>query len=87
MSGLTGAEALGGEALRDDAGRRSGAQITKSLGARPRSVYSFLGWKATDGFSMVVEVVVEGYFGQGDFSGCGLRARLRGVHRWGNKIP
>lgn len=45
--------------------------LQRALGARPRSVYSFLGWKAIDGFSMVVEVVVEGYFGQGDFSGCG----------------
>lgn len=49
-------------------------------------MYSFLGQKVIDGFSMVVEVV-EGYFGQGDFSGCGVRASVKHVPRQGNEMP
>lgn len=53
-------------------------------------MYTFPSWKIADVFSVVVEVVMEGFFGQGDFrkifSGCGIKAGLKGVHMKSNKM-
>lgn len=59
-------------------------RLWRALKARPKSVYSFPGQKVIDSFSMVE--VVERYFGQGDFSGYGLKANFKDVPRQGNQM-
>lgn len=47
-------------------------------------MYPSPSWKAVDGFSVMVEMVVEGYFVQGDykknFSSFGIEASFQRIH-------